>query len=105
MLRVFVGINIGWLLVWWWFVHLEVGLRLVDMLHDISPYMLLAAVLTIGCHYLLEDVRNIYVSLFLKIVLVSVPYVVILWAAGSVILKESMSYLFSKEERSNHEKE
>ena len=67
--------------------------------------MLLAAVLTIGCHYLLEDVRNIYVSLFLKIVLVSVSYVVILWAAGSVILKESMSYLFSKEERSNHEKE
>ena len=105
MLRVFVGINIGWLLVWWWFVHLEVGLRLVDMLHDISPYMLLAAVLTIGCHYLLEDVRNIYVSLFLKIVLVSVSYVVILWAAGSVILKGSMSYLFSKEERSNHEKE
>jgi hypothetical protein len=45
------------------------------------------------------------VSLFLKIVLVSVSYVVILWAAGSVILKESMSYLFSKEERSNHEKE
>ena len=105
MLRVFVGINVGWLLVWWWFVHREVGLRLVDMAHDISPYMLLAAALAIGCHYLLVDVSNIYESLVLKIILVGVTYVAVLWAAGSVILKESLSYLFGKGERSNHEKE
>ena len=75
------------------------------MLHDISPYMLLAAALTIGCHYLLEDVSNIYVSLALKIILVGVAYVAILWAAGSVILKESVSYLFGKKERIDYEKE
>ena len=103
MLRIFVGINVGWLFVWWWFVHQELGLRLSNMLHDISPYLLLAAALTIGCYYLLANVSNIYMSLVLKIVLVGVAYVAVLWAADSAILKESVSYLFSKKGRRGHE--
>ncbi|MBO7418746.1 MAG: lipopolysaccharide biosynthesis protein [Bacteroidaceae bacterium] len=99
MLRAFVGINIGWLLVWWWFVHREIGLRFLDMLRDISPYLLLSAALTIGCHYLLAGVQNIYLSLLLKVVIVGTLYVAILWIAGSVILKESVGYLFNKKRK------
>lgn len=39
MLRIFVIINIGWLFVWFRFVKREIGLRLRDMLKDISPYL------------------------------------------------------------------
>lgn len=99
MLRAFVGINIGWLLVWWWFVHREIGLRFLDMLRDISPYLLLSAALTIGCHYLLAGVQNIYLSLLLKVVIVGTLYVAMLWIAGSVILKESVGYLFNKKRK------
>ena len=96
MLWAFVGINIAWLLVWWWFVHQEIGLTFVDMLRDISPYLLLSAVLTIGCHYLLGSISNIYVSLLLKVVIVGIFYVAVLWMAGSVILKESVGFLLGK---------
>jgi O-antigen/teichoic acid export membrane protein len=96
MLRTFVGINIAWLLVWWWFVHREIGLSFVNMLRDIAPYLLLAAALCMGCHFLLKDINNIYLSLTLKVVIVGVLYVVILWVAGSVILKESIAYLLGK---------
>ena len=42
-------------------------------------------------------------SMVLKIVLVGVAYVAVLWAADSAILKESVSYLFSKKGRRGHE--
>ena len=96
MLRAFVGINIGWLLVWWWFVHREIGLRFIEMLRDLSPYLLLSAALTIGCHYLLAGMDNIYLSLLLKVLIVGILYVAILWMAGSVILKESVGFLLGK---------
>ena len=96
MLWAFVGINIGWLLVWWWFVHREIGLRFIEMLRDLSPYLLLSAALTIGCHYLLADIDNIYVSLLLKVLIVGILYIGILWMAGSVILKESIAFLLGK---------
>ena len=96
MLWAFVGINIGWLLVWWWFVHREIGLRFIEMLRDLSPYLLLSAALTIGCHYLLTDIDNIYVSLLLKVLIVGILYIGILWMAGSVILKESIAFLLGK---------
>ena len=102
MLRVFVGINVAWLLVWYWFVHQEIGLRFTDLLRDISPYLLLAAALAIGCHFLMSGITNIYISLLAKIISVAVLYAAILWLAGSVILKESLAFLstrFRKEER------
>ena len=96
MLRVFVGIQIAWLLVWYWFVHQEIGLRFSDLLSDISPYLLLAAALTIGCYFLTADIENIYVSIIVKIIVVAALYAGILWLAGSVILKESVAFLTGK---------
>ena len=96
MLWAFVGINIGWLLVWWWFVHREIGLRFIEMLRDLSPFLLLSATLSIGCHYLLANIDNIYVSLLLKVLIVGILYIGILWMAGSVILKESIAFLLGK---------
>ena len=102
MLRVFVAIHVTWLLVWFWFVHREIGLRFIDMLRDISPYLLLAAALTIGCHFLTNGISNIYVSIVVKIVVVALLYVGILWMAGSVILHQGIEFLrdrFRKEGR------
>lgn len=96
MLYIFVAINIGWLLVWWWFVHYEIGLLFVNLLRDLSPYLLLSAFLTIGCHYLLAGFDNIYVSLLLKVLIVGILYFAVLWVAGSVILKESLGFLLGK---------
>ena len=96
MLRTFVAINIGWLLVWWWFVRHEIGLHFVNLLQDLSPYLLLSAFLTLGCQYLLAGIDNVYVSLLLKVLLVGILYFAILWVAGSVILKESLGFLLGK---------
>ena len=96
MLRLFIGINILWLFVWFWFVRREVGLCLRDMLLDIAPYLLLAAALTISAAYLFGGISNLYLSLLAKVVFVAVLYPLILWIAGSRILKESLRYILKK---------
>ena len=103
MLRMFVGINIAWLLVWFRFVHQEIGLEFSAMLKDLSPYLLLSAALTIGSHFLLAGVSNIYLSLLLKVIIVAVCYVAVLWLAGSVILKESVNFVIGRLGRRRHE--
>ncbi len=96
MLRFFIGINILWLFVWFWFVRREIGLRLRDMLLDIAPYILLATVLTFSAAYLFGGISNLYLSLLVKVVFVATLYPLILWLAGSHILKESLRYILKK---------
>ncbi len=96
MLRFFIGINILWLFVWFWFVRREIGLRLRDMLLDISPYILLATILTFSAAYLFGGISNLYLSLLVKVVFVATLYPLILWLAGSHILKESLRYILKK---------
>ena len=96
MLRLFIGINILWLFVWFWFVRREIGLRLRDMLLDIAPYILLAAALTFSAAYLFGGISNLYLSLLAKVVFVATLYPLILWLAGSHILKESLHYILKK---------
>lgn len=96
MLRAFVAINIGWLFIWFRFVHLEIGLMLKDMLKDIAPYLGLSALLTIGTHYLTRNIENLYLSMGTKIVTVAALYALILWRLKSVIFKESIQFLLKK---------
>lgn len=96
MLRFFIGINILWLFVWFWFVRREIGFRLRDMLLDIAPYILLAAALTISAANLFNGISNLYLSLLAKVAFVVILYPLILWLAGSHILKESLHYILKK---------
>lgn len=96
MLRLFIGINILWFFVWFWFVRKEIGLRLRDMLLDIVPYILLAAALTLLAAYITAGISNLYVSLLAKVAFVAILYPLILWLAGSHILKESLRYILKK---------
>ncbi|MDE6216404.1 lipopolysaccharide biosynthesis protein [Bacteroides sp.] len=96
MLRVFVIIHICWLFVWFHFVQKEIGLQLIDMLKDISPYLLLSAVLTAAAAYTTRPIENLYLSMAIKIVMVASLYALILWKLQSVIFRESIEFLLKK---------
>lgn len=99
MLRIFVIIHIGWLFVWFHFVQKEIGLRLSDMLKDISPYLLLAAGLVWTTAYTTRSIENIYISIAAKIVMVASLYALILWKLQSVIFRESVEFLLKKKQK------
>nr|WP_325289384.1 lipopolysaccharide biosynthesis protein [uncultured Bacteroides sp.] len=96
MLRVFVAIHIGWLFVWLWFVHREIGLTLKHLLKDISPYLFLSALLTVSAHYLTRSIGNLYLSMAVKVVGVAAVYALVLWKLQSVTFRESVQFLLKR---------
>ena len=96
MLRIFVIINIGWLFVWFRFVKREIGLRLRDMLKDISPYLSLSIVLVVSTHYATQPIENLYLNMAAKIIMVAGLYALVLWKLQSTIFRESIEFLLKK---------
>lgn len=92
MLRTFVLIHIGWLFVWHHFVRQEIGLRLRDMLRDISPYLLLSLLLAAVAHYATQSAGNLYLSMATKILLMASLYALALWRLRSTIFRESLAF-------------
>ncbi|MBO4819918.1 MAG: lipopolysaccharide biosynthesis protein [Prevotella sp.] len=96
MIGAYVAVGILWTGVWLWLVHRETGLTLMEFLRDISPYLLLAALLCVGAHFAARGIDNIYLRFLAKVLLVAVPYIGVLWLLGSTILHESIKYLLGR---------
>ena len=96
MVRVFIMINIMWILVWHVFVRREIGLRLSSLIADILPYAVLAGTLCIGAHYLTAEMENLWLRMAAKILSVGAAYCLVLWVSGSAIFRESLQFIFKK---------
>ncbi len=96
MIRVFVVINVCWLLVWYVFVRREIALRLRDVLKDILPFLVLSAALVILTSFLTASISSIYIRLFAKIIIVASLYALILWRSNAVIFRESVDYILKR---------
>ena len=57
---------------------------------------LLAATLTASAYYITLGIRNLYLSLLIKIVLVVSLYALILWKLQSVIFRECIEFIRKK---------
>lgn len=96
MLMVFVAITIAWTLVWHGFVHREIGLRLWDVIRDISPYLLITVVLIEIAHLLTVGLDSLYLRFLVKVVFVAVTYCLTLWLLRSTIFREAIDFLRHK---------
>jgi O-antigen/teichoic acid export membrane protein len=96
MLLLFVVINVCWLSVWFALVRREIGLSILHVLKDVTPYASVA-VLAMGVASLAAfSVDNIYLALLLKVAVAAVVYFAILWSLHSVILRESVKFLLNR---------
>ncbi len=96
MLIAYVAITILWIGVWHWFVHREIGLRLWDVVRDISPYLILACVLIYVAHLLTRSIDSLLLGLLAKMAFVAVTYCLALWLLRSTIFRESIEFLSKK---------
>lgn len=93
MLVVYTMVNILWLFVWQYYAHKHTGLRLADVLRDIVPYFLAAAVVMGVTWLLTRGIGSMILSLALKIVIAVALYSGFMWISGSEIFRESLQYL------------
>ena len=102
MVAAYVMVSVLWTGVWLWLAHRETRLNFWEFARDISPYLLLSAALCVMAHFIANGIGNIYLRFTAKVLLVGVPYVVILWLLGSIILHEGIEMLRDKFRRKNH---
>jgi O-antigen/teichoic acid export membrane protein len=93
MIQIYVCINIGWLLVWHYFARREICLRLLEVVKDISPYLMISLALVFAAHELTTSIDSLYLSLAVKVLFVATTYCLILWLLRSTIFMEAIGYL------------
>lgn len=96
MILVYIAINVGWLLVWHYFVWREIKLSLFHAVKDVCSFGLIAALIMGGVYFLTRSIENIYWLVILKILSAGILYPLIIWLSGSVTFKESLNYLLKK---------
>ena len=94
MLYAYVGINIGWLLVWHYFVKKQLGYGYIQALQDILLYLLAAIVVMLIADWIGSQVENIYLRLMAKILSAAVLYLVVM--SRNPLLRETCGYLLKK---------
>jgi len=84
------------LLIWHYFVHRLVGLRLIDTLKDILPY-LAVTLFSFGVAWLItRNIQNIYFLIASKILISVIIYIFVMKISHSVMFEESMEFLLHR---------
>ena len=96
MVVFFVVINILWLLVWQYFAWRLVRLRLLDVLKDVLPFLLLAVGVMTATYIITRGIENIYLLLLTRIVVAATLYVGLTYLSKAQIMRETIGYLFGR---------
>lgn len=96
MVWAYVGIVVGWIGVWHYFVWREIRFSFLQALRDILPFLLIAAGTMIATYFITCGIENLYILLASRIILAAVIYIGTLWILGANILRECLSYLIKK---------
>ena len=99
MLLCYTTINILWIFVWQRFASRHIGLRLIDMLGDILPYMVAAAGVMTTTWFITVGVENVYLALSLKLIIAAGVYSLVMWGGRSVIFREVLQFIAQRVKR------
>ena len=86
-------LNIIWVFVWQFFVKRLMTYRLMDFLKDIVPFALTAAVIMIVTGFVTQGITNLWLLFISRVVIAAILYYTVMRLAGTVILKECLTFL------------
>ena len=89
-------LNIGWVLVWHFFVKRLMGYRLLSFLKDIVPFAFAAAAVMAVTGFVTHTIDTLWLKLISRVVIATLLYYVVMRVAGAVILKEIMAFIFRR---------
>lgn len=100
MVCAYTFINLGWLVVWFYFTRREIGLRFREILIDIFPYACIAIGAIIATHCITSSIESLYLLLIAKITLTAAFYTFFIWISGSVTFKECINFILKRNVKS-----
>ena len=68
----------------------------MQLLKDVFPVALSASAVTGWAYYAANGLSNLWISLLVKVVVAASAYILLMWITRSVIFRESIDYILSK---------
>jgi O-antigen/teichoic acid export membrane protein len=99
MVIVYVSISVLSIAGWHYFAARLIGLRVVHVLKDVLPYLVITTVCFAVAWFLTRNIRNIYLLFTCKIAIVAILYIVIMKFSGSKIFNESIGFLTNRKRK------
>ena len=96
MVSVYTVITVLWLGVWQFFAHKEIGIRFIDILKDLCPYLLTSVAVMISTYLITMWIQSLLLLLLTRVVLAALLYYIVMKMGGSQTLKECLNYFHRK---------
>lgn len=81
---------------WNYAIRNLIRLKLVEVIKDISPFLLVTAISLFAAWLITKSISNIYLLFISKILLAGSVYVFILWKSNAAIFRESVDFLMKR---------
>jgi hypothetical protein len=88
--------NILWLGAWMPSAKQIIGLRFLNVLKDIVPFMLCGALVMVATYFATMAISNIYLLLVVRVLIAAALYYGIMRLLNVVILRECMQFILKK---------
>ena len=96
MVSIYTAVTILWLSVWQFFAGREIGLRLWDVMKDVSPYLLVSAVVMAVTFYVTLWIKPLVLLLLTRLVVAALLYLSVMKVSGSRIQKDCIGYFLCR---------
>ena len=85
--------NIVWLVAWQPFARRIIGLRTIDLLKDVLPFMLIAAAVMTATYFITLAITNQWLLLAVRIVVAAALYYATMRLLNVAILRECLQFI------------
>ena len=98
MVTAYTIFNIVWLAAWQLATRRIVGLRFLELLKDVVPFMLIAATVMTAAYYATQFIENLWILLIVRVVIAAALYFVVMRLLNVAILRECMQFVLTKKQ-------
>ena len=96
MVMAYTVFNIVWLLAWMPWGKRIIGVKLMDVVKDIVPFLGSGALVMAATYFATAAISNLYLLLAARIVMAAALYYGVMRLMNVVILQECLQFLFKK---------
>ena len=89
--------TIAWLLVWQAIAYHLTGIRLLDVLKDILPFLLISLAVMATTYYLTSSFTNDFLLIAARIVIASLLYIATMRLTGANVMGECISFILKRQ--------
>ena len=99
MVIVYLAVNFVTLIGWHYFIKRLIGLKYVDIIKDITPFLVITSVVIAIAWFITKDITNNYILISLKIIIVACLYLIIMWKSKARVFNDCIQFILKRKKQ------